>query len=403
VKPNGPVPAGFIADPIGELLIGGVSAGSLSAQGTPLFVYDAARVTAQVERFRAAFPSIALHYAVKANPYAPLLETMAALVDGFDVASAGEIERVATLGLPISFAGPGKRDAELEEAIRGGVTINLESETEAERALALGERLGTTPKLAVRVNPPFGIKGAGMKMGGLASPFGVDHERVGALVRRIVDAGADWRGLHIYAGSQSLSAEAIIETHRATIALAATIAELAGAAPPQVNLGGGFGIPYFARKRRSITKPSQMHWPSLWQTIIIFLAKPSLRSNLGRWLVGEAGVYLTRIVDRKVSRGKTFLVTDGGLHHILAASGNFGQLLRRNYPVAIANRLDAEPDEEVTVVGCLCTPLDLLADEVLLPRAEVGDLIAVFCAGAYGLSASPTAFLSQPAAREMLV
>jgi diaminopimelate decarboxylase len=403
VKPNGPIPARFVADANGGLLIGGVSAETLAAQGTPLFVYDAARIAAQVERFRAAFPSVALHYAVKANPCGPLLETMEALVDGFDVASAGELQRVAALGLPISFAGPGKRDPELKEAISGGVTINLESEAEAERALTLGERLGTRPKLAVRVNPPFGIKGAGMKMGGLASPFGVDHERVGALVRLIVHAGADWRGLHIYAGSQSLSAEAIIETHRATISLAATIAVQAGAPPPEVNLGGGFGIPYFAKDEpldleiiaAALTK-------SLAERDNI-LGETKFSIELGRWLVGEAGVYLTRIVDRKVSRGKTFLVTDGGLHHMLAASGNFGQLLRRNYPVAIANRFIAEPAEEVTVVGCLCTPLDLLADEVMLPRAEVGDLVAVFCAGAYGLSASPTAFLSQPAAREMLV
>jgi diaminopimelate decarboxylase len=403
VKQKGPVPAGFVADPIGELLIGGMSAETLAAQGTPLFVYDAARIGAQVERFRAAFPSVALHYAVKANSYGPLLKTMAALVDGFDVASAGEIERVATLGLPISFAGPGKRDAELKEAIRTGATINLESEAEAQRALSLGERLGVTPKLAVRVNPPFGIKGAGMKMGGLASPFGIDHDRVGALVRRIVDAGADWRGLHIYAGSQSLSVEAIIETHRATISLAATIAEQAGAPPPEVNLGGGFGIPYFAKEEpldleiiaAALTKSLADRDKILGETKFVI--------ELGRWLVGEAGVYLTRIVDRKVSRGKTFLVSDGGLHHMLAASGNFGQLLRRNYPVAIANRFTAEPEEEVTVVGCLCTPLDLLADEVMLPRAEVGDLVAVFCAGAYGLSASPTAFLSQPAAREILV
>jgi diaminopimelate decarboxylase len=403
VKPKGPVPAGFVADPIGELLIGGMSAETLAAQGTPLFVYDAACIGAQAERFRAAFSSVALHYAVKANSYGPLLETIAGLVDGFDVASAGEIERVAALGLPISFAGPGKRDAELKEAIRTGVTINLESEAEAQRALSLGERLGVTPKLAVRVNPPFGIKGAGMKMGGLASPFGIDHDRVGALVRRIVDAGADWRGLHIYAGSQSLSVEAIIETHRATISLAATIAEQAGAPPPEVNLGGGFGIPYFAKEEpldleiiaAALTKSLADRDKILGETKFVI--------ELGRWLVGEAGVYLTRIVDRKVSRGKTFLVSDGGLHHMLAASGNFGQLLRRNYPVAIANRFTAEPEEEVTVVGCLCTPLDLLADEVMLPRAEVGDLVAVFCAGAYGLSASPTAFLSQPAAREILV
>jgi diaminopimelate decarboxylase len=125
--------------------------------------------------------------------------------------------------------------------------------------------------------------------------------------------------------------------------------------------------------------------------------------ELGRWLVGEAGVYLTRIVDRKLSRGRTFLVTDGGLHHQLAASGNFGQLLRRNYPAALASRFGAPPEEVATVVGCLCTPLDLLADEVELPRAGPGDLVAIFCAGAYGLSASPQAFLSQPATREMMV
>ncbi len=403
MKPNGPIPAGFAADPDGALLIGGVSAKLLATEGTPLFVYDAARIVAQVERFRRAFPAVALHYAVKANPYPALLETMATLVDGFDVASAGEIGRVAGLGLPISFAGPGKRDLELEEAIRGGVTINLESEGEARRAFELGERLGIKPKMAIRVNPPFGLKGAGMKMGGHASQFGIDHDRVAPLARIIIDAGADWRGLHLYAGSQSLSAEAIIETQCASLALAATIAEQAGVAPPEVNLGGGFGIPYFAKEEpldleaigRALSKSLAERHNILGET--------KFAIELGRWLVGEAGIYLTRIVDGKVSRGKTFLITDGGLHHMLAASGNFGQLLRRNYPVAIANRFTVEPEEEVTVVGCLCTPLDLLADEVMLPPAEAGDLVALFCAGAYGLSASPTAFLSQPAAREILI
>jgi len=125
--------------------------------------------------------------------------------------------------------------------------------------------------------------------------------------------------------------------------------------------------------------------------------------ELGRWLVGECGVYLTRIVDRKVSHGKIFLVTDGGMHHQLAASGNFGQVVRRNYPVAIATRWDAPPTEEASIVGCLCTPLDRLADDVMVPSAEPGDIVAVFLAGAYGLSASPQAFLGQQAAREMIV
>ncbi|MFL6737677.1 MAG: pyridoxal-dependent decarboxylase, exosortase A system-associated [Sphingomicrobium sp.] len=406
MKALGPIPPGFEADGDGRLLIGGWDAEVLvgEAGGTPLFVYDSRRIADQVARFRAAFPQeVALHYAVKANPYGPLLEAMAAMVDGFDVASAAELGKVAHLGLPISFAGPGKRDQELETAIRAGITINLESEGEAERALAICAREGLTASLAVRVNPPFGLKGSGQKMGGLPSQFGVDHERAPALIRRIIDAGADWRGLHIFAGSQALQAEALIELQRDTVALAASIAEDAGHAPPHVNLGGGFGIPYFAKDQPLDIEAVGAALAKTLADRPNMLANTEFAIELGRWLVGEAGVYLTRIVDRKDSRGRTFLVTDGGLHHQLAASGNFGQLLRRNYPVAIASRFGAGPEEEVTITGCLCTPLDLLADEAMLPRAKAGDLVAIFCAGAYGLSASPQEFLSQPRAREALV
>ena len=403
MKALGPIPPGFQADARGVLRIGGIAADALAEAGTPLFAYDRAMIASKVGRFRVAFPGVALHYAIKANPYAPLLETLAKLVDGFDVASAGELDRVAGLGLPASFAGPGKRDAELEQAIRAGITINLESESEASRGLATAKRLGVTPRLAVRVNPPFGLKGSGMKMGGLGTQFGVDHDQVPALVRTIIDAGAEWRGLHIYAGSQALSAEALIELQRETVALAASIAEAAGRTPPTVNLGGGFGIPYFAGDRPLDLEAVGSALGNTLENRPDILRDSEFAIELGRWLVGEAGVYLTRIVDRKISRGKTFLVTDGGLHHMLAASGNFGQLLRRNYPVAIANRFAVEAEEEQTIVGCLCTPLDLLADDAFLPRAEVGDLVAIFCAGAYGLSASPSGFLSQPLAREILV
>jgi diaminopimelate decarboxylase len=405
MKAMGPIPAGYEDDASGQLTIGGWNAEALASEagGTPLFVYDTRRIADQVARFRAAFPAVAVQYAVKANPYAPLLEAIAQMVDGFDVASAGELGRVAHLGLPISFAGPGKRDPELETAIRAGITVNLESGREAERALAICTREGLTARLAVRVNPPFGLKGSGQKMGGLPSQFGVDHDRAPALIRRIVEAGADWQGLHIFAGSQALQADALIDLQRETVALAASICEEAGQAPPHVNLGGGFGIPYFAKDEPLDLEAVGEALANTLANRPKILADTKFAIELGRWLVGEAGVYLTRIVDRKESRGKTFLVTDGGLHHQLAASGTFGQLLRRNYPVAIASRFGAEPEEEVTVTGCLCTPLDLLADEVMLPRAEVGDLIAIFCAGAYGLTASPAAFLSQPMAREILV
>jgi diaminopimelate decarboxylase len=409
MKGMGPIPYGFEANSDGRLQISGRDCEELVAKagGTPLFVYDNNLVGTKIARFRAAMPmGLALHYAVKANPYPPLLEWLCKYVDGFDVASVGELEALESAGadaIAISFAGPGKGDAELKRAIRDGATIHVESEGEAARALRIAGDVGKRPRLSVRVNPPFALKGAGMKMGGYASQFGIDHDRAAEVVRGLIDAGADWRGLHIYAGSQCLDWTALAETFRLAIGLAAEISAAAGAEPPEVNLGGGFGIPYFAGE-------SEVDVESLGPALGAMLgdAPPPLAMTrfiveLGRWLVGEAGVYLARIVDRTESRGKTFLVTDGGLHHMLAASGNFGQVLRRNYPVAIASRFGAPAEEEASIVGCLCTPLDMLADEVELPMADVGDLVAVFCAGAYGLSASPQAFLSQAAAREILV
>lgn len=405
MKPMGPIPPEFRGQRV--LRVGGRTAEDwIEAAGdTPLFVYDFAMVTARIARLRAALPAgVDVHYAIKANPFAPLLRAIAPLVDGLDVASSGELR--AALGIKpagaISFAGPGKRDDELEDAVLAGATLNIESEAEAARALAIGDRTGVTPRLAVRVNPDFELRGSGMRMGGRASPFGVDASRAAALVRIIREAGAEWRGFHIFAGSQALDSAAIVETQAATLALAARLAEEAGAGPPLVNLGGGFGIPYFAGDAPVDVERVGAALGDALASRAAVLGDSRFALELGRWLVGEAGVYLTRVVDRKESQGETFLVVDGGLHHQLAASGNFGTVVRRNYPVAVADRLDAAGEEMVNVVGCLCTPLDRLADTVALPQAGPGDVIAVFLAGAYGASASPGAFLGHPPAREAL-
>jgi len=408
MKPNGAIPLDYQAED-SMLLVGGERIDALieRAGDTPLFVYDAAMLRARVARLRAAMPAdLAIHYAVKANPFAPVVELMAGLVDGIDVASAGEMMLALGAGgaaEAMSFAGPGKRDRELVAAIRAGVTINLESAGEGDRALVIGERLGIVPRLAVRVNPGFDLRGSGMRMGGGAKPFGIDDTEAGALIRRLIAAGADWRGLHIFAGSQALDPSAIAEAQAATVALAARLADEADAVPPLVNLGGGFGIPYFPGE---VPLDIERIGVELAQTLDNrpqILAQSRFAIELGRWLVGEAGVYLTRIVDRKTSHGQIFLVTDGGLHHQLAASGNFGTVVRRNYPVAVANRFGAPAVEEASVVGCLCTPLDRLADQVALPLSQNGDVIAMFMAGAYGASASPAAFLGHPPALEMLV
>ena len=404
MKPLGAIPPGYDAGPEGRLRIAGHDVEALVAHAgdTPLFVYDLDAIAARVVRLRGAMPSgLAIHYAVKANPYPPLVAAMAGLVDGCDIASGGELALVLDAGVAadrVSFAGPGKRARDIAAAVRAGATLNLESESEADRALAAGEAMGVTPRLAVRINPAFEMRGSGMRMGGGAKPFGIDQARVPALVRRLVAAGADYRGLHVYAGSQALDPLAIAETQRQAVALARTIDAETGTIAPLVNLGGGFGVPYFAGDT-----PLDVEAVGAALASEIAGEEGRYAIELGRWLVAEAGVYLTRIVDRKESMGKTFLVTDGGLHHQLAASGNFGTVVRRNYPVAIASRFAAPADEEASVVGCLCTPLDRLADDAALPHAEPGDLVAVFMAGAYGASASPAGFLGHGAAREIVV
>lgn len=407
MKPLGPIPAGF--DTVdGELAISGRTASEWidEAGGTPLFVYSAEMIRRRMADLRAAMPDrLRIHYALKANPYRPILELMSGLTDGFDIASGGELAMATTAKLDnarISFAGPGKRDAELELAIARQVTLHLESESEARRALAIGDRIGTRPRLAIRVNPDFELRGSGMKMGGGAKPFGIDQARVPDLARTVIAAGAEWRGLHIFAGSQALDAGAIAETQANVLQLAAELTRKIGAALPHLNMGGGFGIPYFHGDRPLDIAAIGQELAARFADLPAELTETEFAIELGRYLVGEAGVYLTRIVDRKVSHDQVFLVTDGGLHHQLAASGNFGTVVRRNYPVAIANRFSAEAEEEASIVGCLCTPLDRLADQAHLPRADEGDVVAVFCAGAYGATASPSAFLGQGPAREIL-
>ena len=408
MKPLGPIPAGFEAID-GELAISGRKASDLVAEAgrTPLFVYSRSMIEQRIGLLRSAMPDrLKINYAIKANSFAPLLSLVAGLVDGLDIASGGELDMVQALGVAgsrVSFAGPGKRDEELQAAIEAGVTLNLESENEARRALTIAERVGKTPRLAIRVNPDFELKGSGMKMGGGAKPFGVDAERVPALAREIIAAGCEWRGLHIFTGSQALDADALIETQANVLDLADRLASEVGVDLPKLNMGGGFGIPYFNGDTPLDVRKVGQELEDKFQNLPQTLVNAELFIELGRYIVGEAGVYLTRIVDRKVSHGETYLVTDGGLHHQLAASGNFGTVVRRNYPLAIAGQFNAEPSEEANVVGCLCTPLDRLADKAHLPHADVGDLVAVFCAGAYGASASPSAFLGQGPAEEMLV
>lgn len=391
------------------LQIGGVSLTGLALRigRTPFYAYDSGLIARRVELLRKHMPeTVHLHYAIKANPMPEVVKHLASLMDGLDVASAGELRIALASGMDpkeISFAGPGKTDAELAEALTAGITVNLESEREMERLAALGLKRGARPRVAVRVNPDFELKSSGMKMGGGPKQFGVDAERVPAMLGRMGELPLDFQGFHIFSGSQNLRAESIAEAQEKSIALAVRLAGHAPSPLRLLNIGGGFGIPYFPGERPLDLAAVGSNLAILMDGVARQLPHARIVIELGRYLVGEAGLYVCRVIDRKISRGQVFLITDGGLHHHLAASGNFGQVIRKNYPVVVGNRVVGDKREIASVVGPLCTPLDLLADNMDLAQADVGDLIVVFQSGAYGLTASPTAFLSHPAPAEVML
>ncbi|MGQ0834954.1 MAG: pyridoxal-dependent decarboxylase, exosortase A system-associated [Gammaproteobacteria bacterium] len=391
------------------LTIGGRSLLDVASEAgrTPFYAYARQHLADRVAQLRRMLPTaVHLHYAMKANPMPDVVRYLGRLVDGVDVASAREMQVALDAGVPaerISFAGPGKTPAELAAAVAAGIVLNVESELELQRLGELAAQSGTRPRVAVRVNPDFELKASGMKMGGGPKQFGVDAECVPDLLRHIAGLPLQFIGFHIFSGSQNLRAEAIIEAQQNSLALALSLARVAPAPVRILNVGGGFGIPYFPGEKPLDIAPIAANLTGMIEALRMQLPEATLVLELGRYLVGEAGIFVCRVIDRKVSRGQVFLITDGGLHHHLAASGNFGQVIRKNYPVIVGNRVRGTRREIASVVGPLCTPLDLLADRVELASAEVDDLIVILQSGAYGLTASPLGFLSHPAPAEVFV
>ena len=377
-----------------------------AAGQTPFYAYDSQRMTQRVAALREAMPAkLHIHYAMKANPMPEVVQHFVGLVDGLDVASAGELDIALETGLEpanISFAGPGKRDAELATAIASGITVNLESENEMRRLADLANQVGRRPDVAIRVNPDFELKNSGMKMGGRASPFGIDAERVPSVIREIGNLDINLRGFHVFAGSQNLRESAIGESMSKSVELILKVATTSDIKVDMVNLGGGLGIPYFPKEGPLDLSIVGEYANEAIERLQRELGGPEVIMELGRFLVGESGIYVCKVLDVKVSQGKHFAICDGGLHHHLAASGNFGQILRKNYPVANVERRLDQP-ALFTVVGPLCTPLDLLADNIHLDTLTEGSLVAVFQSGAYGLSASPRDFLSHPKCVELFI
>jgi diaminopimelate decarboxylase len=394
----------------GELFVAGRPISDLVKEhSTPIYLYDRSILSKRHRLLRELLPgNVKVYYAVKANPHQGLLRELGAMYDGVDIASHGEMMKALEAGIPaasMSFAGPGKSVEELRFAVVKGIgTISVESEREIEHIRGICAQLQKEARILLRVNPPFELARSGMKMGGGPKQFGIDSERIPDLLRDLRQGKwVHYEGLHIFAGSQNLSAEAIVNVFRDILEYAVSLTTSTNIAIGTLNLGGGFGIPYFAndadldleRVGKRLAELLEVHRGKLHGT--------EFKIELGRFIAGECGLYVCQVLYRKISRGEVFLVVNGGMHHHLAASGNFGQsLVRRPMAMTVANRMNG-PQEKVNVVGPLCTPLDTFGMGVELPHADEGDLIAIMNSGAYGFSSSPLGFLSHKPPKEILL
>jgi len=396
----------------GELNTGGVPVRSIVAQfGTPLFVYDRSVLDRKWERLRSTYPpEFSVCYSIKANPQPAILKHFLSKGCGLEIASGGELHQALRAGCPpekILFAGPGKTPAELEMALTRDIgELHAESLLEVDRIADVSRRLGKRARVALRVNPSAEAQGGAMRMGGKSAPFGIDEESLDAVVDRILsDRSIEFRGIHLFTGTQILDHTILVGQYRKGIEIARRVGRKLQRPLHTLDFGGGLGVPYFANEQElDIEKLRQ----GLAQLMAEIKNEPLFEGTRfvvepGRYLVAEAGIYVTSINDIKISRGKKFLIVDGGMNHHLAASGNLGQVIKKNFPVGVLTRLGDKPTEVVDVVGPLCTPLDVLAREVSLPPARVGDLVGVFQSGAYARTSSPLGFLSHPTPPEVWV
>jgi diaminopimelate decarboxylase len=401
---------GFFSASQGELQIGGVPVSRIAEDfGTPVFVYDVSVMQRKWELLRSTFPRFEIYYSAKANPNLNILAFFLAQGAGLEIASAGELYQAGEAGCTadrLLFAGPGKTPAEIYLAITEGVgEIHAESMRELDRIATIAASLHRKAPVAIRVNPEADAQGGAMRMGGKAAPFGIDEELLDtALDFALSQPSLEFRGIHLFAGTQILDHEVLLAQYRKGVQVAKRVSDRLGKPLHSLDFGGGLGVPYFPNERPLDMKALSAGLADLEREIAADpgFAGTRLVVEPGRYLIAEAGVYLARVLDVKVSRGKKFVILDGGMNHHLAASGNLGQTIKRNFPIAVANKWDEPENEVVEVVGPLCTPLDTLARAVTLPHVEVGDIIAVFQSGAYARAASPLGFLSHPSPPEVM-
>jgi len=378
--------------------------------GTPLYVYDTSIFKKKLALLRNALPGVEIHYSVKANPTPAVIKTFIDQGCGLEIASAGELVLAQKCGCSpskILFAGPGKTEGELIAALEARVSeIHIESFEEIDLLSKIAGRFNSEFSVAIRINPSDVIKGGAMVMGAKATAFGIDEELLFPAIDRVREAGnLNLCGLHCYAGTQIIDYDILVDMYEHYIRLAARMAEYIGKPLKTLDLGGGFGVPYFESDKDLEMDKLYKHITPIFKQArdTKYLKSTKFIVEPGRYLVAEAGLYITRILYCKSSRDKKIIILDGGMNHNVTATGHFGQIIKRNFPMALGNKMNKDAKVKYTVAGPLCTPLDTLGRDVLLPTAESGDIMVFFQSGAYARSASPLRFLSHPEPMEVFI
>jgi diaminopimelate decarboxylase len=393
----------------GSLTIGGIEVTALAdAYGTPLYVYDAGVLREQYNGLRALLdPAVGMFYSLKANPALAVCQVLHGLGAGGEVSSHAELATALRAGVPASaiiFLGPGKSEQELARCLDENVGL-IVAESFAELGLldAMAGQRGVRPRVLLRVNPAFSVRGSGLTMGGKPRQFGIDEEQL------LADPGllASWpnlavTGIHAYMGTRILDETVVATNTERILTLAERLSERLGFTLETVDIGGGLGVAYFDGER------------DIDPVVLAGLLNPVVASfrarrprtavamELGRYLTAPAGLYVVRVRYVKTSLGERFAVADGGTNHHMAAVG-IGSFVKRNFPVSLVSRADEPATGPWNVTGPLCTPNDTLVKAAHLPDVRPGDLVGVARSGAYGPSASPVLFLSHGYPAEVLV
>ena len=396
----------------GEFAPAGIPVSHIAREyGSPFYLYHGEMISERVRRVQEALGT-EVAYSLKANPNLAVCQLIArAGHTGGEVASSGELVVALAAGFApedIVFAGPAKTDEELTMAVEEGIyAVNVESLGEIDRLAAIAGRMGSRMGVGLRINPAAQLMGSGMRMGGTVGQFGIDQSDLEEAVSKTLShPELILRGVHVYTATQVFEVEPLLEHCRNILHVALEAADHAGHALEMIDFGGGFGVPYFEKLSEF---DLEAFGEGFRELLASYRSDPRLEGcrfmfELGRYLVADAGVYVTRVVDVKDMRGKTFATTDGGMNHHLTATGNMGQVFRKAYPLLNLTRMGGLPQEEgVAVAGPCCTPLDMFGNNIPLAKPEPGDLIGVFYSGAYGFSASNLGFLSHPSPAEVLL